>query len=92
MHQKYEPSPAHKPKAMETIQTARNDRRARFARSFARNVITYAVICGFLTLVNALTSPHYWWVAWVAGGWGPALLLPLLFHLVGCDEEEDEAK
>lgn len=48
---------------METIQTARNDRRARFARRFARNVITYAVICGFLTLVNALTSPHYWWVA-----------------------------
>lgn len=63
MHQRYEPSPAHKPKAMETIQTARNDRRARFARRFARNVITYAVICGFLTLVNALTSPHYWWVA-----------------------------
>ena len=74
---------------METIQTTRNDRRARFARSFARNVITYAVICAFLTLVNALTSPHYWWVAWVAGGWGLALLLPLLFHLVGCDAEEE---
>ena len=77
---------------METIQTARNDRRARFARRFARNVIPYPVIGGFLPLVNALTSPPSWWVAWVAGGWGLALLLPLLFHLVGCDEEEDEAK
>ena len=77
---------------METIKPPPTARRARFARRFARNVITYAVICGFLTLVNSLTSPHYWWVTWVAGGWGPALLLPLLFHLVGCDEEEDEAK
>ena len=76
---------------METIQTARNDLRPRFARSFARNVITYAVIFGFLTLVNALTSPHYWRVAWLAGLWGLALLLPLLFHLVGCDAEAVEA-
>ena len=77
---------------METIQTARNDRPPRCPRRLARTTIPYAVIGGFLTPVNALTPPPYWGVAGVAGGWGLALLLPLLFHLVGCDEADDEAK
>ncbi len=54
-----------------------------------RQSIRYVVICLFLFLffVNLYTSPHYWWVAWVAGGWGLNLLLSVLFHYCGCDEE-----
>lgn len=59
----------------------------RFKRHFIREAIRYVVICLFLFFVNLCTSPQYWWVAWVAGGWGLNLLLSGLFHWFDCDEE-----
>ena len=46
------------------------DKRRLFGRWFARRITTYLVVCAFLAFVNWQTSPHYWWVAWVAAGWG----------------------
>ena len=60
-------------------------KRRRFARGFARQVIVWAVT---LAVVNWLTSPHYWWVLWVIGGWGLQLLLSLVFYLFDFDDEE----
>ena len=63
-------------------------KRRRFTRGFARQVIAWAVMCAFLAVVNGLTSPHYWWVLWVIGGWGLQLLLALVFYLFDFDDEE----
>lgn len=52
-----------------------------------RKSIRYVVICLFLFFVNLYTTPHYWWVAWVAGGWGLDLLLSVLFRYFACEEE-----
>lgn len=35
----------------------------------------YVVINLFLIAINWFTSPHYWWVLWVIGGWGISLLM-----------------
>lgn len=53
------------------------DKRRLFGRWFARRITTYLVVCAFLAFVNWQTSPHYWWVAWVAAGWGLNLVLSL---------------
>lgn len=50
---------------------------------------TYAVICAFLAGVNALTTPHYWWVLWVMAGWGLGLILDLIFHLTKLSDDDD---
>lgn len=65
-------------------------KRRRFAREFARQVAVWVIVCAFLTLVNALTSPHYWWVVWVLAGWGFQLLLQFGLYLF--DGEDDDAK
>lgn len=65
-------------------------KRRRFARDFARQVAVWAIVCAFLALVNALTSPHYWWVVWVLAGWGFQLLLQFGLYLF--DSEDDDAK
>ncbi|HEX2583565.1 MAG TPA: 2TM domain-containing protein [Steroidobacteraceae bacterium] len=44
-------------------------------KDFYLRVMTYVLIMGFLTVVNYMTSPMYWWVIWAALGWGLALLL-----------------
>lgn len=76
-------------KEIRTADTAEaNAKRRRFARGFARQVIIWAVTCAFLAVVNWLTSPHYWWVLWVIGGWGLQLLLSLVFYLFDFDDEE----
>lgn len=59
-----------------------------FKQHLIRQSIRYVVICLFLFFVNLYTSPDYWWVAWVAGGWGLNLLLSGLFYIFGCEEEE----
>lgn len=73
---------------MELIQS-NTEKRRRFARQFSRKVITYVVVCSFLLFVNWFSSPHYWWVAWVAAGWGLSLALSLTYYLIDCDDEED---
>src|SRR5471030_2790575 len=34
----------------------------------------YGIVIGLLTIVNLLTSHHYFWVVWVALGWGIGVL------------------
>lgn len=73
---------------MET--TCKNtEKNRRFTRRFARQAISYVAVCSFLTFVNWYTSPHYWWVLWVIAGWSLGLFIPLLNHLIGCDEGHD---
>lgn len=63
---------------------------ARRKRRLIREWITYAVICcAFLAGVNALTTPHYWWVLWVMAGWGLGLILDLIFHLTKLSDDDD---
>ena len=45
-------------------------------RGFYWHLTSYVVVILALTAVNALTSPHYWWVVWAAIGWG----IGLCFH------------
>ena len=59
-----------------------------FARGFARQVIVWAVTCAFLAIANWLTSPHYWWVLWVIGGWGLQLLIAFALYLFDGEENE----
>lgn len=73
---------------METL-TTHEEKRRLFGRWFARRITTYAVVCAFLTFVNWSTSPHYWWVAWVAAGWGLNLALQAIWHFTDLDDEND---
>ncbi len=66
-----------------------SDKRRLFGRWFARRITTYFVVCAFLAFVNWQTSPHYWWVAWVAAGWGLNLVLSLVWRLTDCDDENN---
>lgn len=71
------------------ITSSKTDKRRLFARWFNRRLTTYAVVCTFLVFVNYQTSPHYWWVAWVAAGWGLSLALSLVHYLFDCDDERN---
>lgn len=73
---------------MEIMHTAPEKSRL-FRRWFTRRITTYVVVCAFLTFINWFTSPWYWWVAWVAAGWGLNLLLSLVWHLTDCDDERN---
>lgn len=64
------------------------DAAERHRKQTLREWITYFVICSFLVFLNWMTSPHYWWVAWVIAGWGLNLLLKFLFRKFDlCDGE-----
>lgn len=80
----------HAPDSAATTATEAAAKRRRFARVFTRQVAVWAIVCAFLALVNALTSPHYWWVVWVLAGWGFQLLLQFGLYLF--DGEDDDAK
>lgn len=43
-------------------------------------ILRYIVTCGFLAVVNYMTSPAYWWVLWVIAGWGLHLLFDMADH------------
>jgi transcriptional regulator with XRE-family HTH domain len=45
-------------------------------RGFYIHLAQYGIIIAFLTIVNLMTSRHYYWVVWVAMGWG----VGVLFH------------
>lgn len=66
-----------------------SDKRRLFGRWFTRRITTYIVVCAFLAFVNWYTSPHYWWVAWVAAGWGLNLILSLVWYLTDSDDENN---
>ena len=44
-------------------------------RHFYQSCFRYVIVIALLAVVNYLTSPDYWWVLWVTGGWGLALVL-----------------
>jgi len=45
---------------------------------FKRHLVVYIVIIGFLGLINLLTSRHFPWFLFPAGGWG----IGLIFHFL----------
>jgi transcriptional regulator with XRE-family HTH domain len=42
----------------------------RKVKGFYIHLAYYVVIMAGLVVVNAVTSPNYWWCLWPAGGWG----------------------
>lgn len=48
----------------------------------------YVVNCLFLTLVNYVTSTHYWWVCWVVLGWGLNIVLGWIIWYFEKNEED----
>jgi transcriptional regulator with XRE-family HTH domain len=64
-----------------TSQSVSNDEvlalaHVRKLRGFYIHLAQYGIIIAFLTVVNLMTSRHYYWVIWVALGWG----VGILFH------------
>ncbi len=51
---------------------------ARERVEFKRHLVVYIVIIGFLGLINLLTSRHFPWFLFPAGGWG----IGLIFHFL----------
>ena len=74
--------------SMETTNT-KTPKSRRFNRWMRRKLIAYVTVCAFLTFVNVMTSPHYWWVVWVIAGWGLSLLLNTLYYYTDCDDERN---
>lgn len=44
-------------------------------KGFYFHVMIYAVVIGFLAIVNLMTSHHYLWFLWAASGWGMGLVI-----------------
>jgi transcriptional regulator with XRE-family HTH domain len=42
----------------------------RKVKAFYMHLVQYVVIVAGLAIVNYVSSPQYWWVGWVAFGWG----------------------
>ena len=47
-------------------------------RRFYQHCLRYVVVNLILFGVNFFLTPHRWWILWVLGGWGVALLLHAL--------------
>jgi len=45
-------------------------------KGFYIHLAQYTIVIALLTIVNLVTSPHYFWVLWIAAGWG----VGVLFH------------
>jgi transcriptional regulator with XRE-family HTH domain len=43
-------------------------------KGFYTHALSYAVSIGLLLIINVVSSPDHFWVAWVALGWGAGLL------------------
>jgi hypothetical protein len=46
----------------------------RKVKAFYIHLAQYAFVIVSLTIANLVVSSHYFWVLWVAGGWGFGLL------------------
>jgi transcriptional regulator with XRE-family HTH domain len=51
-------------------------RHVRKIRGFYAHLAQYVIVISFLTILNLITSPKYFWAMWPAMGWG----LGVLFH------------
>jgi len=43
-------------------------------KGFYSHLLQYVVIVGGLVVLNFVISPSYWWVVWVALGWGVGVI------------------
>lgn len=59
-----------------------------FGCRYGRRLVSYVVICAFLTFVNWMTSLHDWWVLWVIAGWGVNILINVICSATGWDTEK----
>lgn len=64
-----------------------NNSGRKFKRYIIMRIINYITVNAFLTFVNFMTSPNYWWVLWVIAGWGIALILDIVNKWYKLDEE-----
>lgn len=53
-------------------------------------VAHYIVMCIFLSVMNYVFTPSYWWVLWVIAGWGLSLVMELIS--LSYTEENNERK
>jgi len=60
---------------------------ARERVEFKHHLVVYIVIIGFLGLINLLTSRHFPWFLFPAGGWG----IGLIFHFLSAYGPLDRA-
>ena len=44
-------------------------------KGFYFHLMLYAIVIGFLAIVNLMTSHHYLWFLWAASGWGLGLVV-----------------
>lgn len=54
---------------------ARSRKRAKAKLGFFNHAIVYAVVIGFLFIINFATSSEHLWAFWPAIGWGIALAI-----------------
>jgi len=47
----------------------------RKVKGFYVHFVQYCVVVGALAIVNYLLTPQYYWVIWVALGWGSGVLI-----------------
>ena len=78
-----------------TLEEQRAIEYVRDIKGFYSHLISYASVIFGLLLLNALTSPHYWWVIWPALGWGIGLAIHGLnvfemFDVFGPDWEKKQ--
>ncbi|WP_407431851.1 2TM domain-containing protein [Methanobrevibacter sp.] len=57
---------------------------------FYRNLIPYVCINAFLAIINAICSPHFWWVLFPVFFWGIGVLKDFLKAFVFQDICSDE--
>ncbi len=65
---------------METNVATQN---AEARKKLIRNTVTFAVICGYLSVLNYFTC-SYPWGLWVIGGWGIAIALQWVYYILDC--------
>ncbi|NDW13340.1 hypothetical protein D0T50_10610 [Bacteroides sp. 214] len=62
----------------------------KFLLNAKMSVFKYLLTVAFLAFVNWLTTPYYWWVLWVIGGWGIGLSLNLISQYYNYKLESEE--
>lgn len=63
-------TPSNLAEAEETVAFAR----VRRIKGFYLHIVKYVVVIALLSIINLVTSPHYFWAIWPALGWGIGLI------------------
>ena len=50
----------------------------RKVKAFYAHLFQFVLIVSALAVLNAVTSPHYWWIGWVALFWGLGVVIHAL--------------